>query len=132
MAREPRLDAPGSMHHVIVRGIERRRIFESDKDREDFLTRLGQVVDLISEKFGVTREEVIGGGQRQAVSVARSVFCYLTSKDLGLAGRELSRALRLTPAAIHYAVLRGERFLAENKEGKVGLAEYLNNLTTSP
>jgi REP element-mobilizing transposase RayT len=89
-------------------------------------------MDLISEKFGVTREEVIGGGQRQAVSVARSVFCYLASKDLGLTGRELSRALRLTPSAIHYAVLRGEKFLAEHKGVKVGLYKYLNNLTTSP
>jgi putative transposase len=89
-------------------------------------------MDLISEKFGVTREEVIGGGQRQAVSVARSVFCYLASKDLGLTGRELSRALRLTPSAIHYAVLRGEKFLAEHKGVNVGLYKYLNNLTTSP
>jgi hypothetical protein len=44
MARGPRLDAPGSLHHVMVRGIERRKIFENDKDREDFLRRLGQVV----------------------------------------------------------------------------------------
>lgn len=91
-----------------------------------------EFIGLISEKFGVTREEIIGGSQRQAVSVARSVFCYLASKDLGLTGRDLSRALRLTPAAIHYAVLRGEKFLAENKEVKMGLDEYLNNLTTSP
>jgi putative transposase len=89
-------------------------------------------MDLISEKFGVTREEVIGGGQRQAVSVARSVFCYWASKELGLTGRELSRALRLTPSAIHYAVLRGEKFLAEHKGVNVGLYKYLNNLTTSP
>ena len=44
MARGPRLDAPGSLHHVIVRGIERRRIFETEKDREDFLDRLETVV----------------------------------------------------------------------------------------
>jgi hypothetical protein len=29
---------------VMVRGIERRRIFESDRDREDFLDRLGRVI----------------------------------------------------------------------------------------
>jgi hypothetical protein len=29
----------------MVRGIERRRIFESDRDREDFLDRLGKVVE---------------------------------------------------------------------------------------
>jgi len=44
MARGSRLDAPGSLHHVIVRSIERREIFRDDRDREDFLTRLGKVV----------------------------------------------------------------------------------------
>lgn len=44
MARGPRLDAPGTLHHIMVRGIERRRIFETDRDRENFLDRLGKVV----------------------------------------------------------------------------------------
>ena len=39
------MDAPGTLHHIMVRGIERRRIFESDRDREDFLDRLGKVVE---------------------------------------------------------------------------------------
>ena len=30
MPRGPRLDAPATLHHVMVRGIERRRIFESE------------------------------------------------------------------------------------------------------
>jgi REP element-mobilizing transposase RayT len=34
------LDAAGVLHHVIIRGIERRPIFRDDKDREDFLGRL--------------------------------------------------------------------------------------------
>lgn len=41
MSRGPRLDAPGTLHHVIVRGIERRRIVDDDQDRERFLERLG-------------------------------------------------------------------------------------------
>jgi len=44
MPRGPRLDAPATLHHVMVRGIERRRIFESDRDREDFLDRLGRII----------------------------------------------------------------------------------------
>ena len=40
MPRQARIDAPGALHHVIIRGIERKRIFEDDKDREDFLERL--------------------------------------------------------------------------------------------
>jgi hypothetical protein len=31
MPRGPRLDAPGSLHHVIARGLERRRFFVDDR-----------------------------------------------------------------------------------------------------
>jgi putative transposase len=40
MPRKARLDAPGALHHIIVRGIERRRIFRDDSDRDGFLDRL--------------------------------------------------------------------------------------------
>jgi hypothetical protein len=30
MPKGPRLDAPATLHHVMVRGIERRRIFKSE------------------------------------------------------------------------------------------------------
>jgi REP element-mobilizing transposase RayT len=44
MPRGPRLDCTGALHHVIVRGIERRRIFRSEADRELFLDRLAEWV----------------------------------------------------------------------------------------
>ena len=40
MPRLARLDAPGVLHHVIGRGIERRKIFLNDQDRNDFVDRL--------------------------------------------------------------------------------------------
>ncbi len=40
MPRQPRLDAPGVLHHVIARGIERTAIFRNDTDRQDFLARV--------------------------------------------------------------------------------------------
>jgi len=40
MPRLARLDAPGVLHHVMARGIERREIFCSDIDRNDFIDRL--------------------------------------------------------------------------------------------
>ena len=40
MPRGPRLDAPGTLHHVMMRGIERRPIFRDDQDRADFATRV--------------------------------------------------------------------------------------------
>jgi len=43
MPRQPRLDAPGALHHVMGRGIERTTIFRADRDREDFLNRLADL-----------------------------------------------------------------------------------------
>jgi len=40
MPRLARLDAPGVLHHVMGRGIERRKIFLSNIDRNDFIGRL--------------------------------------------------------------------------------------------
>jgi putative transposase len=41
MPRGSRIDAPGALHHVMARGIERTKIFRDDTDRNDFLDRLG-------------------------------------------------------------------------------------------
>ena len=41
MPRQARLDVPGTLHHVIVRGIERKSIVNDDKDRYDFVSRMG-------------------------------------------------------------------------------------------
>ena len=40
MPRSARLDQPGLLQHVIVRGIEKRDIFLDDEDRDDFVRRL--------------------------------------------------------------------------------------------
>jgi putative transposase len=43
--RQARLDAPGTLHHVILRGIEKRRIVDDDKDQQNFATRLGDLAN---------------------------------------------------------------------------------------
>jgi chromosomal replication initiation ATPase DnaA len=91
-----------------------------------------ELMNVIGKQFGVAREEMLGGSQRRVVGRARSVFCYVGSRKLGLTGIELSQALGLTPAAIHYAVVRGENLVREDKEMDEGMSKYLNNLTTSP
>jgi putative transposase len=40
MPRVARLDTPGLLHHVMIRGIERRRIFNDNEDRENLIERL--------------------------------------------------------------------------------------------
>ena len=43
MPRQARLDASGTLHHIILRGIEKRRIIDDDKDRHNFVKRLGDL-----------------------------------------------------------------------------------------
>lgn len=43
MPRGARLDAPGTLHHVMVRGIERKRIVSDDKDRKNLMDRMGDL-----------------------------------------------------------------------------------------
>lgn len=45
MPRKARIDAPGALHHIIVRGIDRRNIFMDDTDRDDFLDRLSAIIE---------------------------------------------------------------------------------------
>ena len=44
MPRQARLDAPGALHHIMVRGISKTDIFIDGQDRSRFLERLGQNV----------------------------------------------------------------------------------------
>jgi len=43
MPRPPRWDAPGTIHHVIVRGIDGHEIFVDDEDRANLMERLDRV-----------------------------------------------------------------------------------------
>ncbi len=45
MPRKSRIDAPGALHHIICRGIERRAIFKDDYDRDRFVERLATVLE---------------------------------------------------------------------------------------
>jgi putative transposase len=44
--RGERVDAPGALHHIMLRGIERRKIFRVNRYREDSLARLGIIVGM--------------------------------------------------------------------------------------
>ena len=44
MPRKARIDAPGAVQHIIIRGIERKKIFRNDADRKNFTTRLNTIV----------------------------------------------------------------------------------------
>ena len=45
MPRQARLDAPGTLHHVIIRGIEKRKIVDNDEDRKLFVDLMGSLAE---------------------------------------------------------------------------------------
>ena len=47
MPRQARLDTPGTLHHVIIRGIEKKSIVDDIKDKKEFVSRMG---DLLKEE----------------------------------------------------------------------------------
>ncbi|MHC4792611.1 MAG: transposase [Planctomycetota bacterium] len=45
MPRKARIDAPGALHHIIIRGIERKLIFQDSQDYRNFIERLGEILN---------------------------------------------------------------------------------------
>jgi len=63
MPRRSRIDAPGALHHIIVRGIERdefNRKYALKERGYDF----DAVVDRVSELLGLDRTEVLLPGRQ--------------------------------------------------------------------
>ena len=44
MPRRSRIDAAGALNHIMVRGIEKGKVFRNDRDRNHFLERLGEIL----------------------------------------------------------------------------------------
>ncbi|MCP4629238.1 MAG: hypothetical protein GY850_37900 [bacterium] len=44
MPHKTRIDAPGALQHIIVRGIEHKAIFKDRHDRDNFLERLATIL----------------------------------------------------------------------------------------
>ena len=51
MPRQARLDAPGTVHHVILRGIEKRKIVNDDADRAEFVLRMSRNAEKTQTKI---------------------------------------------------------------------------------
>ena len=44
MPRQSKIDAPGALHHIIVRAIEHKKIFTDGVDWDDFLNLLENIL----------------------------------------------------------------------------------------
>ena len=44
MPRKARIDAPGALHHIVIRGIEQKPIFKDSQDYQNFIERLSNIL----------------------------------------------------------------------------------------
>jgi hypothetical protein len=135
MPRLARLDAPGVLHHVIIRGIERRKIFKDNKDKDNFLDRLGTLLPetkitchawaLLSNhahflfRTGDTPLSTLIWEALKNVRFSgqdrRSLLCFWAVRELGMSLADLARELEMSIPGIGYTVERGETIAHDNK-----------------
>ena len=135
MPRQARLDSPGTLHHVILRGIERGKIVADAEDRAAFLARLGDVVTatgtavyawallpnhahllLRSGAQGLSRVMIrlLGYAQthnrrRRRIAAVRSQLAVHLVTQLGLSLADAARQLGISTSGIAKAIARAER-----------------------
>ncbi|MEJ2726810.1 MAG: transposase, partial [Deltaproteobacteria bacterium] len=68
-----------------------------------------KVVERISRLFQMEKEYITGRGRQKDRVRARDLLCYWTVVQLGMSMVDLARKFDVTPAAVSYAVQRGEK-----------------------
>jgi hypothetical protein len=77
MPRTGRLDTPGLLNHILIIGIDRRRIFSDDKDRQNF-------VESVPTLFHMETAYITGRARQKENVRARDLVCYLSAIELGI------------------------------------------------
>lgn len=74
---------------------------------------LATVINRVCEVLKCNRHDIFTPGKIKSRVHARSLFCFWAVRELGTHQTELSRQLKLSPAAITQSVKRGEEFVKE-------------------
>ncbi len=134
MPRKARIDAPGALHHIMARGIERGKIFRDDDERilgdgdfvEQALGRINEqldpaydlstqgydfekIVQRVAHLLDMPEAEVLSPSKRRAVVKARSMICYWVYKYLGTSQTDLARKYGISQPAVCAAGRCAER-----------------------
>jgi putative transposase len=75
---------------------------------------LEKITERVCEMMNIGKQELSTPGKDRRRVQARSLLCYLAVRKLGISQVELSRLLRISPAAVTFSVRRGEK-LAGNE-----------------
>ena len=127
MSRTAGLDAPGVLHHVVIRGIQRRHIFRDDNDRDDFP---GRIEGLLPETHIVCYAWAVMSNYAhflfrtgdvplsmlmQALADVRGLFCCWAVEKLGYKLIDLAKRFGMTGPGVGYAVRRGRKIAQDRR-----------------
>ena len=99
MPRGPRLDAPGTLHHVIVRGIEKRKIVDDDTDG---------VVETHCRKEKVTISMLQSGSRRPPLPKLRKAIALKLVNGYGVSLAETARRLGISTSGVAQILKRNK------------------------
>ena len=72
-----------------------------------------RVIKRVSELFHLDKDYITAKGRQQDRVMSRDLLCYWATVELGMSMLDVARKLELTPAAVSYAVQRGEKLAKE-------------------
>ena len=110
MPRQARIDASGALHHIIVKGIDRRKIFFDDSDRDDFLDRLSSI---LSDSKTACLLNLFGG----KIAEARRGYLEFVKKGVAAGRRPDLTGGGLVRSAGGWSALRAMRKAASRMKG---------------
>ena len=112
--RHARRDAPGTLNHVSLRGIEWGRIVADEQERAAVLARLGTVTmatDTVCDAWAwphcIRRPEVQRGSRRAPVVAVRGRLAQHLVAQLGLSLAATARLLGVSTSGIAKPLARG-------------------------
>jgi hypothetical protein len=86
------MDIPGTLHHIMIRGINKAAVFEDDEDKGCFLERLGEYVT----------------AGKSALYAWVVVIALRSRNEFGLSSPEIARHVGVNTSSITRAIERAE------------------------
>ncbi len=94
------------------------KLSEEEINRKEKLKRVGwnleKVVEKVCELLSIEKEQIQKRSRLNKISQARELLTYWGNKELDITGKELSKYLRISSAAITKSIRRGEQFAKAN------------------
>ena len=90
-----------------------------------------KVIERVSEILQLEKDYITGKGRQRDRVTARDLLCYWSAAELRMSIVDIARRLDLTPAAVSFAVHRGE-MIAKKKQDISLRNKIFKNLRSSP